>query len=115
MINQISDAEGSYVVIAEAKRALMGAAMKQCLLSLRDARDNNESGEVYGFVTTGESWRMLKYDGNKFCVSRKFDLVFEGMGEEREKWMNEYSVLVDCMYFALRNGGVVREDVTVNG
>ena len=113
VIDEIYHAEGSYVVIVEAKRSSVGVAMKQCLLSLRDARDNNERGEVYGFVTTGETWRMLTYDGNKFCVSRKFDLVFEGMAEEREKWMKEYSVMVDCMFFALRNGGVVMKDVVV--
>jgi hypothetical protein len=37
-------------------------AMKQCLLAVRDMRDTNAGGNVYGFVTTGKAWRMLKYD-----------------------------------------------------
>ncbi|KAF8540865.1 hypothetical protein BDD12DRAFT_879666 [Trichophaea hybrida] len=27
--------------------------MRQCLLAMKDARDNKGGGEVYGFVTTG--------------------------------------------------------------
>lgn len=33
-------------------------------------RDNNTGGEVYGFVTTGESWQMLKYDGALFQMTQ---------------------------------------------
>lgn len=30
------------------------------------------------------------------------------MGEEKEKWIKGYSVLVDCMYAALSKGGIGR-------
>lgn len=49
---------------------------------------------------------MLKYDGNKFSVTRKFDLLFEGMIEEMEKWMKDYSIMVECIWFALTSGGL---------
>lgn len=37
------------------KGSSIGEAMKQCLLSVKDIRDNNKAGEVYDFVTTGET------------------------------------------------------------
>jgi len=43
---------------------------------MKDAGDNNSEGTAYGFVTTGESWRMLSYG---FGVTRKFELLFEGV------------------------------------
>ncbi|RPB27442.1 hypothetical protein L211DRAFT_546945 [Terfezia boudieri ATCC MYA-4762] len=52
--------ERSYVLIIEAKRSTLGEAMKQCLLSMKDAWDNNGGGILYGFVTTVESWQMIR-------------------------------------------------------
>ena len=49
---------------------------------------------------------MLSYDGKEFCVTRKFELLFEGMDQEKELWIKDFSVLVDCMYFALSSGGL---------
>ena len=49
-----------FILIVEAKRSSLGQAMKQCLLAMKDMHDNNSVGEVYGFVTTGKSWKMLK-------------------------------------------------------
>jgi len=40
--------------------------IKQCFLSRKDMSDNNGEGEVYGLVTTGKGWQMLKYDGVSF-------------------------------------------------
>ncbi|KAI5839536.1 hypothetical protein DFP73DRAFT_561246, partial [Morchella snyderi] len=108
MMDLISVKESNYVLIIEATKASLGDAMKQCLLSMKDARDNNGGGEVYGFVTTGESWQMLKYDGASFQITRKIDVLFQGMDQERELWMKDYSVLVGCMYAALNNGGIVK-------
>ena len=58
--------EEKFVLIFEGKRSSVGEAMKQCLLALQDARDNNGEGKVYGFITVGDHWRMLCYDGSKF-------------------------------------------------
>ena len=37
----------------------LGAAMGQCVLALKDMRDRNGRGIVYGFITTRGGWRML--------------------------------------------------------
>ncbi|KAF8458014.1 hypothetical protein BGX38DRAFT_1265312 [Terfezia claveryi] len=74
-----------------------------------EEEDNNGTGEVYGFITTGDSWRMFSYNGIDFQMTRKIEAVFEDMDQERELWMKEYSIVVDCMYGALSKG----EDVVV--
>lgn len=58
--------------------------MKPCLLAMKDMRDNNGGvGKVYGFITTGESWQILSYNGG-FQVTNKIDVVFLTMGEDKE-------------------------------
>ncbi|KAF8454351.1 hypothetical protein BGX38DRAFT_1328574 [Terfezia claveryi] len=84
---------------------LLGAGMGQCLLSMKDMGDNNNGGFVYGFVTTGDSWRMLSYDGVLFRVTEKLHVMFETMGKDKDRWMKDYSLLVDCVYAALGKGG----------
>ncbi|KAF8427482.1 hypothetical protein EV426DRAFT_590297 [Tirmania nivea] len=87
--------------------------MKQCLLAMKDMRGNNGQGMVYGFVTTGEDWRMLSYDGTNFRMTRKFNAMFDGMEEDKVRWMKDYSILIECMLFALSDGGFVKENVVV--
>ncbi|KAF8533426.1 hypothetical protein BDD12DRAFT_487215 [Trichophaea hybrida] len=87
VVDLISVKEEKFILIVEAKRSSLEQAMKQCLLAMKDMRNSNGEGKVYGFVTTGEQWQMLEYD-------------------EKEKWMKGYSVLVDCMYTALSKGGI---------
>lgn len=106
VVDRISVTEEKYVFIIEAKRVSLGAAMK-CLLSMKDMGDSNHGGVVYGFVTTGESWRMLRYDGTLF---QKFDVIFETMRNNKVRWMRDCSVVVDCVYAALSNGGIVPKD-----
>ncbi|KAA8897860.1 hypothetical protein FN846DRAFT_224806 [Sphaerosporella brunnea] len=108
VVDMISVMEENFVFVIEAKRSSLGEAMKQCLLAMKDTRDNNGGGRVYGFVTTGESWRMLRYDGTSFTQTRKIEVLFEGMDQEKEKWMGEYSVIVDCVNAALSDGGIVK-------
>lgn len=107
VVDRISVAKERYVLVVEAKRALLSTVMKQCLLAMKDMGDSNREGVVYGFITTGESWRMLSYDGRSFQMTEKVDVVFEAMGSDKERWIRDYSVLVDCMYVALNNGDVV--------
>ncbi|RPB27889.1 hypothetical protein L211DRAFT_833888 [Terfezia boudieri ATCC MYA-4762] len=66
MIDRVSVTERYFVLVIEAKRSSLGEAMKQCLLSMRDMQDGNGVGKVYGFITTGESWQMVRYDGVSF-------------------------------------------------
>lgn len=111
VMDLISVTEERFVLVIEAKTSSLGEAMKQCLLAMRDAWDNNGAGVMYGFVTTGESWRMLRYDGKSFEKTERMDVLFETMGENQQRWMKDYSLLVDCMNVALSNGGVVKDVV----
>ncbi|KAL0633576.1 hypothetical protein Q9L58_007536 [Maublancomyces gigas] len=86
------------------KRFLL-EARKQCFLLLKDMRDNNGGGSVYGFITTGDSWRIVSYDGT-FQMSEKMEILFDTMDDDKERWMKDYSILVDCIYAALSHGGI---------
>jgi len=111
VIDRIAVGEDKFVFVIEAKRTSVAQAMKQVLLSLKDSRDNNGWGTVYGFVTSGQQWKMLSYDGALFQSTREFIIAFDGMEEDKEAWIKECSVIVDCMVFALKNGGMVKNDV----
>jgi len=63
VVDQIAVAEQKFLSIIEAKRTSVGQAIRQLLLPLKDAWDNNGGGVVHGFVTTGQHWRMFSYDG----------------------------------------------------
>lgn len=41
MVDVISVMERNFVFVTESKRASLGEAMKQCLLAMKDMRDNN--------------------------------------------------------------------------
>lgn len=125
VMDLISVTKDRFVLVIEAKKASLGKAIKQCLLAMKDMKDNNSygsgngdgggggdgGGEVYGFVTTGERWRMVRYDGRSFELTENMDVLFDTMGEDKERWMRDYSALVDCMDVALSNGCSVRKDV----
>ena len=102
-----------FIFVVEAKRSSLGQAMKQCLLAMKDMHDNNRGGEVYGFVPTGKSWRMIRYDGGSFHKSEEMIILFDAMGLYPQRWMDGYSVIVDCVYAALSNGDGVKQDVVV--
>ena len=106
VVDEISVTEEKVVFIVEAKRTYVGQAMKQILLSLQGARDNNGGGAVYGFITTGQIWQMLSYDGASFQMTSEIQAVFNGMDGYEEKWMKDCSIIVDCLFFALENGGM---------
>ena len=79
-----------YALIVEAKSSSLGAAMGQCLVSMKDMGDMNGGGVVYGFVAMGESWRMLSYDGKSFQVTDKMDVLFGAMGKNKQKWIRDF-------------------------
>ena len=54
LLDLISIEERNFVLIVEVKTSSLTAAMKQCLLLMKDLRDNNENSIVYSFVTIGE-------------------------------------------------------------
>lgn len=104
-----------FVLIIEGKRGSIGRAMAQIFLAMKTARDHNEGGILYGFVTTGEDWRMVSYDGSEFVETDKFLVLFDTMEDGKEKWRKEYSILVDCMVAALMNGGKEKENMVARG
>ncbi|KAF8434040.1 hypothetical protein BGX38DRAFT_1221080 [Terfezia claveryi] len=112
LMDVITIKERNFVFIVEAKRSSIGEAMKQCLLAMRDMKGRNGGGVVFGFVTTGEDWRMIEYDGHTFQMTEKFTVLFNTMGKQKDRWMKENSVVVDCLHVALQNGGIVKKDVT---
>ena len=99
VIDGVLTMEKKYVLIAEAKRESLGAAVGQCLLSMKDMGDSNHGGVVNGSITTGHTWRVLSYDGASFQVSERLFAMFESMGEDKERWTKDYSLLVDCMRY----------------
>lgn len=113
LMDIIAIKERDFVFIVEAKRSSIGEAMKQCLLAMRDMNGRNGGGAVFGFVTTGDDWRMIAYDGHTFQMTEKFMVLFDTMGKQKDRWMKQNSVVVDCLYVALQNGGIVKKDVTV--
>ena len=112
-LDYISVTEGKFVFIIEAKKTSLGQAKKQAFLSMKDARDNNGGGTIYGFITTGEQWQMIGYNDKGFCLSSKMIALYAGMGENKRLWMKDCSVLVDCLVAALSSGGIVENDVVV--
>jgi len=48
-----------------------------------DRRDGG--GKAYGFLTTGEDWHMLCYDGTSFQVTNKFLATFYTMGDAKDR------------------------------
>ena len=116
MVDLVSVTEEKFVLIVETKRSSLEQAMKQCLLAMKEMGEKNaDSSIVYGFITTRESRRMLQYDGTSFKMTRKIEVLFGGMDgkKEKETWTKDNCVLVDCMYAALSNGGMVHKDVVV--
>ena len=111
VIDGIEVRKDRYIVIIETKRDSLGNAMGQCLLAMKDMGDSNHGGAVYGFVTTGVDWRMLRYDASdgSFLVSNRIEAVFDTMWRERDRWIRDFSVIVDCVYAALGDGGKVNQ------
>ena len=71
-------------------------------MAMKDTRNYNGGGVVYGFATTRESWQILSYDGKDFCLSRKIYSVVGGMDRDKELWLKDFSSVVGCMFFALK-------------
>lgn len=105
VIDELRNAKSIYVIMIETERHDLGLGLKQCLRSLKDAWGENATGGVYGFITSRKTWRMLKYDGKVFTMTYEFDLIFEGMEQKKEQWIEYNSVLVRCMWVALTRGG----------
>ncbi|KAG0133218.1 hypothetical protein HOY82DRAFT_538324 [Tuber indicum] len=103
VMDHIPFQQKKYILVVVAKKVSLGEARKQCFLSLKDMRDCNGGGTVYGFITKGDTWRMVSFDGT-FKISNQMHLMFDGMAKEEEEWMAHYSILIDCFNVALSDG-----------
>ncbi|CUS07590.1 unnamed protein product [Tuber aestivum] len=106
-IDTVGIDDRKFVFVVEAKKSSLGEAKKLCLLVMKDMGEMNAGGVVYGFVTTGEGWQMLRFDGTVFSQTDSFFALFRGMAEDKERWMQGGSVVVDCIHATLRSGGFV--------
>lgn len=105
VIDTISVKKDRYMLIIEAKRDALGKGLVQCLLSLKDAYENNNDNKcVYGFVTTGIDWQLIKYNGNNdIKISNKITLLFAGLQFKKELWIKNNSYLIDIIYQIIKN------------
>jgi len=105
VVDKIFVTKERYILVIEAQTEVsLSAAVGPCLLTLKDMHDDSGTGGiVYGFVTTGDTWRMLSYDGRVPKMTNRIGVVFDTMARDKEKWMKEFSVLVGCVYAALDN------------
>lgn len=102
IVDVISVTKERFILIIESKRSNIGDAMKQCLLSVKDAYDNNNDKRImYGFMTTGDSWQLVSYDGNIFKMSEDFKIIFPTMKNNKKRWIDDFSILIDALYFIL--------------
>ena len=111
VMDVVSLTEVNYVLVVEGKMEVLGQAMKQCLLSMRDMWDQNGTGEVYGFTTTGERWQMFKYNGKYFERTRQMEFIYWGVEQDQREWMTGGSQVVDCLFGTLLKGGMVKQEV----
>jgi len=113
VVDTISTACQSFVFIIESKRTTLIHAISQCLLAMYDIYHTNAEGKIYGFVTMGEQWRMVSYDGEKFQMTDTFLVLFGAMRQQKGRWMEDFSVIVECILVALDSGGIVRKNGVV--
>ena len=97
-----------FIFVVEAKRYKLQSAKMQCMLALRDMADNNRDGQVvYGFITTGDFWQVIRYQHEIFTQTDPIQVVFRTMERNKAKWLKESSIIVDFLHAALRSEGFV--------
>ena len=96
-----------FVLLVEMDTFCLDEATKQCLLAMKDIEYRNNGGIVYGLAITGDHCRMLRYDGINCTPTHHDFLVFHMMGQDKIKWMDEASIIVDCINMSLRSNSFV--------
>lgn len=104
IVDAIDIGEEKYIMIIEAKKASLAECFKQCILALKDSYDNNNDKKtVYGFLTTGVSWQLVTYNENEIKISDDIKVAFPRMKINKQKWLDNYSMLIDVIYNVLYN------------
>ena len=60
----------------------------------------------------GRAGKCLRYDGRSFQMSEEMLMLFDTMGSDKQRWIDSYSIVVECIYFELNHGGIAKEVVT---
>ena len=92
-----------FFLVAEAKKAEIGNVKRQLMLALKEVGDNNPGGVVYGLVTFGDFWQIIRYQREIFTQTDPVQVVFPTMGCDKAKWLKESSIIVDFLDAVLRS------------
>ena len=109
-VDLIGVGKSKFVFVVEAKKTNLAEAKIQCLLPMLDMAAINSGGAVYGFVTSGPQWQMIRLDNKHFKQTNTFDAMFHTMGQEKARWLENYSLVIDAVHAALMAGGLVVAD-----
>ncbi|KAJ3382883.1 hypothetical protein HDU92_004511 [Lobulomyces angularis] len=87
-----------YILVVETKNTNLISCLKQCILALKDCYDNNNDGKrVFGLLTTGIAWQMVTYKDGEISISEEIPVAFPLMMQNKDRWMKDYSLIIDCM------------------
>lgn len=79
-VDMIGFEDQKYVFVVEAKKSSVGEAKIQCLLLMKDMQSNNGGGIVFGFVTSGQQWQLIRFDDENYTQTNTFDVLFHTRG-----------------------------------
>ena len=96
-----------FVFVVEAAMLSIGQAKRGCMLALKEMGDNNPGGVVYGLVTSGDVWQIIRYQREIFTQTDPIEVVFRTMERNKAKWLKESSIIVNFLHAALRSEGFV--------
>jgi len=97
IIDQVS------IFVIESKHTKLDLGIRQCLLAMYDIFNYREKGKGYGFVTIGEEWRMIVYDGSKYQMTESFFAVFGEIDTNKNLWIEECWIVAECVLVAWGN------------
>ena len=105
--NFIGYGDRRLVFIVEAAQPSIWPAKRACMLALKEIGDNNPGGIVYGLVTSGDAWQIIRYQREIFTQTDPVQVVFRTMERDKAKWLKESSIIVDFLDAAMRSEGFV--------
>jgi len=83
MVDMVGIGNQKSLFVVEVGKSSVREAKKHCLLVMKGLGSINGQGMVYGFVTTGEQWQMLRYNGKDFIQTPNFQVLFQGRNKTR--------------------------------
>ncbi len=86
------------LLIVECKTENVDAAVKQCLLALKNIYSDRP---VYGCCTTAEDWNFIMYNGEEFRIIHKRNVIFPHMDEYEDLWMKNCTFIIQIIYSCL--------------